>query len=39
MNNRTNHCKVQVIETKHEDDMFKRDSIWKVDKDVLKKVQ
>ena len=39
LNNRTNHCKVQVIETTHEDDMVKRDSIWKVDKDVLKKVQ
>ena len=39
LNNRTNNCKVQVIETTHEDDMFKKDSIWKVDKDALKKVQ
>ena len=39
LNNRTNHCKVQVIETTHEDDMFKRDSIWKVDKDASEKVQ
>ena len=39
LNNRTNHFKIQVIETTHEDDMFKRDSIWKVDKDALKKVQ
>ena len=39
LNNRTNHCKVQVKETTQEDDMFKRDSIWKVDKDALKKVQ
>ena len=31
LNNRTNHFKVQVIETTHEDDMFKRDSIWKFD--------
>ena len=39
LNNKTNHCKVQEIETTHEDGMFKKNSIWKVDKDALKKVQ
>ena len=37
--NRTNHCKVQIIEQQNPYSLCKVDTIWKIDKDALKRMQ
>ena len=37
--NRTNHWKVQIIEQQNPYSLCKVDTIWKIDKDALKRVQ
>ena len=38
LKNRTNYCKIQIIENSSSNQELKKDSIWRVSKDALKKV-